>query len=123
AFEDEIDGRRVREFGGAAEAAVLDVEELSDGLDLGIDDAEVEIGAGAGEDFGLRDGVGERVGGALEFGAFVAVGIGNGEKYTAEPGAAHLVFGREISAAEKRLAVGKQKTSQRPAALAGDRAD
>src|SRR5882762_1871909 len=53
ALEDEIDGRRVREFRGAAKAAVLDVEELGDGFDLRINDAEVEIGASASEDFGL----------------------------------------------------------------------
>src|SRR5229473_2144273 len=123
ALEDEIDGRRVREFRGAAEAAVLDVEELGDGFDLGVDDAEVEIGAGTGEDFGLRDGVGEGVGGAREVGALVAVGIGDGEKYTAETRAAHLVFGRKIGAAKKRFAVGEQKTGERPAALAGDGAD
>src|SRR5438034_10771446 len=104
ALEDEVDGRRVREFRGAAETAVLDVEKLGDGFDLRFNDAEVEFGAGAGEDFGLRDGVGEGVGGALECGAFVAVRIGDGEKNAAESGAAHLVFRREIGAAERGLA-------------------
>src|SRR5260370_11687825 len=116
ARETEVDGRRVREFGGAAEAAVLDVEKLSDGFDLRVDNSDVEVGAGAGENFGLRDGVGERVGGALEFEALVAVRIGDGEKNASESGAAHLVFGREIRAAD-----GKQKTSERPAALSGNR--
>src|SRR6266478_5624568 len=123
ALEDEIDGGRVREFRGAAEAAVLDVEKLGDGFDLRFDDAEVEIGAGAGEDFSLRDGVGEGVCGAFKLGALVAIGIGNGEKNAAKTGAAHLVFGREIGAAEKRFAIGEQKTGERPAALAGNGAD
>src|SRR4029077_13570779 len=105
------------------EAAVLNVEELGDGFDLCVDDTEIENGAGAGEDFRLRDGVGEGIGGALELGALVAVGIGDGEKNAAETGAAHLIFGREIGAAEKRLAVGEQKTGERPAALSGDGAD
>src|ERR1700674_510263 len=113
----------MREFRGAAKAAVLDVEKLGDGFDLGVDDAEVEIGARTGEDFGLRDGVGERVGRALELDAFVAVGIGDGDQYAAESGAAHLVLGREIGAAKKRFAIGKQKTGEGPAALAGDGAD
>src|SRR6267378_3191259 len=99
ALEDEIDGGRVREFRGAAEAAVLDVEKLGDGFDLRFDDAEVELGA------------------------LVAIGIGNGEKNAAKTGAAHLVFGREIGAAEKRFAIGEQKTGERPAALAGNGAD
>src|SRR6266849_10178564 len=78
ALEDEVNGRGMREFRGAAKAAVLDVEELGDGFDLGVDDAEVEIGAGTGEDFGLRDGVGKRAGGTLELSALVAVRIGDG---------------------------------------------
>jgi len=113
----------VREFRGAAKAAIFDIEKLGDRFDLRVDDAEVEIGAGAGEDFGLGDGVGEGVRGAFELGAFVAVGIGDGEQNAAESGASHLVFGREIGAAEKRFAVREQKTRKRPAALSGDGAD
>src|SRR5713226_9130773 len=123
ALEDEVNGGRVGKFWGATEAAVLDVEKLGDGFDLGVDNAEVEIGAGAGEDFGLRNRVGKGVGGTLELGAFVAVGIGDGEKDAAETRAAHLVFWWEIGAAEKGFAVGEQKTGERPAALAGNGAD
>ncbi len=71
----------------------------------------------------LRDGVGEGVGGAFKLCALVAVGIGDREKNAAESRAAHLVFGREISATEKRLSVGKKKTGKRPAALAGNGAN
>ena len=78
ALKDQVDSRRVRELRGAAEAAVLNVEKLCDGFDLRVDDAGVEISSGAGEDFRLRNCVGERVGGALKFGAFVTVGIGDG---------------------------------------------
>ncbi len=53
ALEDEINGRRVRKLRGAAEAAVLDVEKLGDGFDLGVDDAQIKFGAGASENFGL----------------------------------------------------------------------
>src|SRR5467141_805556 len=123
AIEDQIDGRGVREFWGAAKAAVLDVKKLGHGLDLRVDDTQVEIGTGASENFGLRDGVGEGVGGAFKLCALVAVGIGDGEKNAAESRAAHLVFGREIGAAEKRFAIREQKTGQRPAPLARDRAD
>src|SRR5437879_8114641 len=83
-LEDEIDGRGVREFRGAAKTAVLDVKKLGHGFDLRIDDAEIEIGARTGEDFGLRDGVGEGVRGALEFSALVAVRIGRSEEHTSE---------------------------------------
>ncbi len=83
-LEDEINGRRVWKFRSAAEAAVLDVEKLGDGFDLGVDGAQIKFGAGAGEDFGLRDGIGERVGGALELGALVAEGIGPEMALTAD---------------------------------------
>src|SRR5260370_42144196 len=119
-LENEIDGGGVRDFRGVAEAAVLDVEELGDGFDLRVDDSEVEVGAGAGEYFRLRDGVGEGVGSAFEFGALVAIGIGDGEKDAAKSGAAHLVVGRGIGAAKKRFALGGQKTGEPPAGLAGD---
>src|SRR5260370_23540280 len=123
ALEDEVDVGGVRDFGGAAEAAVFDVEELGDGFDLRVDDAEMETSAGSGEDFGLRDGVAEGVSGALEFGSLVAVGIGDGEKNAAETGAAHLVFGRKVGAAKKGLAVGEQKSGERPASLSGNGTD
>src|SRR5256885_17244220 len=105
ALEDEVDGRGVREFRGAAEVAVPDVEKLGDGFDLCVDDAKVEIRASAGEDFRLRDGIGEGVGGALQFGSLVAVGIGDGEKNATESGAAHLVFGGKIRDTKKGVAI------------------
>ena len=71
----------------------------------------------------MRDGVGKGVGGTLELGAFVAVGIGDGQKDAAKSGAAHLVVGRKIGAAKKGFAIGKQKAGKRPAALARDGAD
>ena len=123
ALKDQVDSRRVRELRGAAEAAVLNVEKLRDGFDLRVDDAGVEISSGAGEDFRLRNCVGERVGGALKFGAFVTVGIGDGEKDAAKSRPAHLVFRRKIGTAEKRLSIGKQEAGEWPAALAGNGAD
>ena len=110
-------------FRGAPEAAIFDVEELRDGSDLRVDDGGIECAAGSGEDFGLGDGVGKRIRGALELGALAAIRFGDGEQQAAETGAAHLIFGRKIRAAEKRAAVGQKKTGQRPAALSGDGAD
>src|SRR5260370_19793774 len=123
ALEDEIDGGGVREFWGAAKAAVLDVKKLRHGFDLRFDDTEVEIGTGASEDFGLRNSVGEGVGGALELGTLVAIRIGYGKENAAESWAAHVVFRGKICATEERLSVGKKKTGEGPAALAGDGAD
>src|SRR5258708_32714254 len=102
----------MREFRGAAEATVFEGEKLGGGFVLGVDDVEIEIGAGAGEDFRLRDGVGEGVGGAFEFGALVAVRIGDSKKNAAESGAAHLIVGREIGAAKKRFAFRERKTGE-----------
>src|SRR5947207_16001939 len=96
ALKDEIDSRGVREFRGTAKTAVLDVEKLGDGFDLRFNDVEIEIAAGDGEDFRLRDGVGKRVGSALELVAFVAIRIGAGEKKAAESRPTHLLLRREI---------------------------
>src|SRR5215467_1070538 len=94
-FEQEIDGRSMREFRRATEAAVFAIEELCDGLDLRIHYAEVELCAGARERFRLRDGVGQRIRGVLEFPAAIAIRVGNCEQDAPEAGTAHLVFGRE----------------------------
>ena len=110
-------------FGARPKPPFLMSKSLVMETDLLVDDAEIEVGASTGEGFGLRDGVGERIGGAFELGAFVAVGIGDGEQQAAETGAAHLIVGREIGAAEKRFSIGEKKSGERPAALAGDGAD
>jgi hypothetical protein len=107
AFEEKIDGRSVGEFRRVAEAAILDVETFGDRADLLFDDAEIEVGAGPGKDFGLRDRVGKRIGGALQLSAFVAVGIGDGQQDAAKTGAAHLIVWRKIGAAKKRFAIGE----------------
>src|SRR2546421_1973 len=88
-----------------------------------VDGIAMESAASAGEDFRLRNGVGKGIGGALEFGAFVAIRIGDGEKKAAESGATHLVLGREIGTAKKRFAVGKQEACERPATLSGNGAN
>ena len=53
-------------------------------------------------------------------GALVSIRVGNGLQDALEAGAAELIFGREIGAAEKRSAIGKQETGERPAALSGN---
>src|SRR6266849_3330493 len=123
AFEDEVDGGGVREFRGTTEAAVLYIEQLRDGIDLSGDDAGIEFGAGASENFRMSDGFGKRFGGAFQLGALIAEGIGDGEKHAAETGTVQLVFGREIGAAEKRFAVREKESGERPAALFGNRAN
>src|SRR5450755_3808798 len=123
ALQDEIDSGGMGKFGGAAEAAVLDVELLGDGSDLRIDHAGIELGAGSDEDFGLRHGIGERVGGALQVGPLVFVGVGHGEKDALETRTTHVIVGREVGATEERFSVGEKKAGERPAALARERTD
>src|SRR5260370_4647158 len=114
ALEDEIDGGGVREFWGAAKAAVLDVKKLRHGFDLRFDDTEVEIGTGASEDFGLRNSVGEGVGGALELGTLVAIRIGYGKENAAPSWAPHLVFSGTTCATEDRLSARQKKPANGP---------
>ena len=109
AIENQVHRGGVRKFRGAPEAAIFDVEELGDRSDLGVDDGGIEFAAGSGEYFGLGDGIGKRIRGALELGALAAIRFGDGEQDAAKTGAAHLIFGRKIRAAEKRAAVGQEK--------------
>ena len=113
----------MRKFWRAAEAAILNVEELRDGLDLGVYNAEVKLRPSAGESLGPRHSFRKGIRGTRKLVSAVAVGIRHGKKHPAEAGPAHLVFGREICSTEKGLAVGKQKASERPTALPGDGAD
>src|SRR5690242_4987406 len=123
ALEKQINGRGVRKFWRAAEAAIFDVEKLRDGLDLSVYNTGIKLRARAGESFRLSDPFGERSGGTLELDPFVAKGIGYGKKNSAEARAAHLIFGREVRSTEKGLAVRQQKAGKRPASLAGNGAD
>ena len=123
ALEDKVQRRRVGKLRSVAEAAVLAVEELHDGADLGVHHGGIEAGARAGKTFGLGHRGSERLRGALELFALGAVSLSHGQEDATEAGAAHAVFGREIGAAKKGLAVGKEKTGEGPAALAGEGAD
>src|SRR5215831_19126258 len=54
---------------------------------------------------------------------FLAIRVGDGRQHTLEAGSAIVIVGREVGSAVKRLAVGGEKCSQRPSALAGDGTD
>ena len=94
-----------------AEAAVAQIEHADYCADHFIYCASVEIGAGAFEGFGLGNGVFDGFGGFVHFVAAGAEGFGYSKEDAAEAGAAHGVFGREISATEKRFTFGSEKSS------------
>src|SRR5260221_9590854 len=123
ALKEEIYGRSVGDFREFAEAAIAEIEKLSERADLRVDDAKIELGARACERFRFGYCFGERFGSFQQFFALVLVGVGDGEQNAAEAGAATLILGRKIRAAEKRFAVGHQKAGERPTALAADGAD
>ena len=123
ALQNQIDSRGVRKLRRLAEAAVLDVELLCDRANLRIDYTGIKVRSRDGDDLGLRDGIVDCAGEAFEVGALVLVGIGDGEEHAAKTGPPHLVFGRKVRSAEKWLPIREKKTRQRPAALAGERAD
>ena len=99
------------------------VEQTGDGLDLFFNDVRVKRSVGTGKRFRLGHGFGQRAGRLFDFGAPVAEGVGDGGQDALEAGAAHAVFGWEVSAAEKGLSFGRKETSQWPAALSGNGAD
>ena len=113
----------MRKFRRVAEAAVLLVEQMQRGFDHRVDDAGIELAARAVKHFRFGDGFFERVGGVVHFARGDCESFGNAEENAFEAGAAHGVFGREIGAAEKRLAVGREERGERPAALSGNGAD
>ncbi len=95
----------MRKFGRFTEAAVANIEKLSQRSDLRVDYCDVEGAVSAGECFGLRNRVGQRIRRANKIGSFIFERIGYCQQYAAKSRAAHLVFGREIRAAEKWFAI------------------
>ena len=89
----------------------------------GIHHARIEFPARCVEHFRLRHSLFQRFRGTIYFGPPRLERIGNSQQDAFESRPAHRVFRREIGAAEKWLAVGRQERSQRPAALPGNRAD
>src|ERR1700730_6973397 len=110
AFQNQIHCRSVRKFRRAAEAAVLDVEELRDGCDLRFDDNRIKRRTSTGEYFSVRHGLRQRTRGPLQLSAFATVRFGHREKNAPESRAAHMILRRKIRAAKKRTAIGQQKS-------------
>src|SRR5205814_4719655 len=84
ALEQEINRWGMREFWRAAEAAILNVEELRDGLDLGVYNAEVKLRPSAGESLGLRHSFRKGIRGTRKLVSAVAIGIRDGKEDPAE---------------------------------------
>src|ERR1700719_2358677 len=71
AFQEKVDGRRMKKLGSLPKTAVAGVKQLGDGLNLGVDDGQVKARTRAREHFRLRYGIGQSLGGLLEVRAFV----------------------------------------------------
>ena len=123
ALEQKVERRGMREFGGAAETAVPEIEHLHHGANLLVDNAGIKCAAGAGECLRLGDSLDEGFGSFEDFAAAILIGVGDGHEDALEARAAQGVFGRKIRAAEERFAVRGEKTGEGPAALARDGAD
>ncbi len=113
----------MRKFWSFTEAAVANIEKLSQRTDLRVDYRDVEDAMCAGESLGLRDRIGKRIRRTNQIGPFIFEGISYCKQYPAKSRAAHLIFGREICATEKWFAIGQQKSRQWPATLTGNGAD
>src|SRR5256885_16455364 len=106
----------MRKFWRAAEAAILNVEELRDGLDLGVYNAEVELRPSAGESLGLRHSFRKGIRGTRKLVSAVAGGFRPGKEPPAGGGPAHLGFGGGKCFPAKRVCGGEQKNRERPTA-------
>src|SRR5262249_26114645 len=116
-LKEQIYGLRVRKFRSAPEAAVAMIEQFDRRIDHVIHDPRIEIRACRRKCFGFRDGFRKLVGGAFELVALVGEGVRDGLKNSRKTRTAHRILRRKICAAEKRTALWRQKTSERPAAL------
>src|SRR5271166_2498880 len=94
-LEEQIHSGGVGKFGGFAEAAVSQIEELRERADLRIDDAEIEFTARARESFGLGHGFREGFGGFQQIVALVLVRVSDSEQDAAVSGPSALIFRRE----------------------------
>src|SRR5579864_6253740 len=110
-------------LGSLPKTAIAAIEQFGDGLNLRVDDGQVKAGMGAREHFRLRHGIGQRIRSLLQVSALVMKGIRNGHQHPAKSRAPALIFRREIGTAVKRLAIGQQKSRERPTPLTGKRAD
>ena len=94
-------------FRRAAEAAMFNIKQLGDGSNLRVDYLRVEFRSRAGKHFGLRDGICQRIRGAFQIGALVAIRIGDRQENAPKTRPPHLIFRWKIRAAKKRFAIGK----------------
>src|SRR5271169_3711165 len=110
-------------FGCLSEAAVLRIEHFEGGfLDCG-NDARGNGTAAAGERLRLRDRTLDHLRLLDHIAVLFFVSIRDADQYAFEAGAAVTVGGRKVRATVERLALGSEKSGERPAALSADRAD
>src|SRR2546423_15354150 len=113
----------MRKLRRLTKSTIVAVKQLCDGLNLRLDNAEVEIGTGSAKGFRLGNRLGQRVGCTLEVGALIAIRIRDRHQKAPKAGASALIVGWEIRAAVKRLTVRQEKPCQRPATLSRQSAD
>src|SRR5690348_3330253 len=121
-LKDQVNDGGMRKFRSAAKTAVLDVKLLGNRSDLSIHDAVIEFRTRTCENFRMRDCVCQMVRRADKLGPFIPVGVRNRKENPAKARPPHLIFRRKIRPAKKRLSIRQQKSRQRPATLAGNRA-
>src|SRR5579883_2667897 len=106
-------------FGAAAEAAMVRIEMLQDGVGELANEPRRPSTPGSCGEFSLLDGSEESAGGFFDFVPASAERFGDTFEDTTEAGASHGVLRREVGSAIKRTAVGKQEAGEWPASLAG----
>ena len=119
--EQELERRRLRELGRAAEAAPLAVELARQGSGRLAEHALGER-IGRRRELGRASyGIDHRRGLARDVAAPVAVGVRHRLEHLAEARQPVARLGREVRPAEERLAVGREEDGHRPAPVAGHR--
>src|SRR6185437_5231865 len=122
-IEKQIDSGRVRKFWRLSKPTIPRVKIADDRSGHCLHNRRIECATCVCKSFRLAHRVFERQRGTVDFASLRAKRLRHGDEDALEPRPAHRVFRREISAAEKWLAIRCKKRGQRPTALAGNRAD
>ena len=107
----------MRKFWRLSEATVGGIEHTLRRIEDGLDHFRVKRRMRAVKNFRLGHSVFQRAGRAIDLIAPRFEGVGNRQQHAAKTWPARHVGRRVVSAAEERLAVGREKTGERPTTL------
>src|SRR2546423_4784884 len=111
----------MRKFGSAAEASVLRIEHFQGRCHNGVHDRRRKLSRMLCKGLCLSEHGANHARLLSDICLFFMKCLRDGQQYALESWAAPVVLRRKVSATVKRLAIGREKCGERPAALPADR--